>query len=63
MSDGNSLHTTGWLALLSYLFEMYLSQSGYLMPLHSVRDFNRAEVTFGRIRYLLEAAAPVKLPT
>ena len=39
-------------ALVSYLIELYLSQSSALMPLHSLRPVtNRPEGTFGSLRY------------
>ena len=39
-------------ALVSYLIELYLSQSSALMPLHSLRSVtNRPEGTFGSLSY------------
>jgi len=38
------------------------SLSGPLLPMRSFADFHPPEGTFGRLRYSLEATAPIKLP-
>ena len=50
-------------ALLSYLFDLFVSQSSTLMPLHSATVTKRMRVPLKASVTLLEATTPVKLPT